>query len=123
MKPLTRWMIFTAVIVAFVIGALTLVVFLNMASGPKTVAPDIRQYENDTRIFTDFLIGFHQNHGRYPSVAEASQYLEGKKTAQGASLPRIDPWGTPYQYTLAATNRAFFSSAGVDKQFGTIDDL
>lgn len=63
--------------------------------------------------------------GAYPTTEQGLNILTNHVGPNAEPLlerPPIDPWGTPYQYTLSS-NGVRIVSAGRDKRHGTADDV
>jgi general secretion pathway protein G len=75
------------------------------------------------------LDAFQVDNARYPTTAEGLTPLVTRPPAlptwRGPYLEeiRIDPWRTPYRYTLTPGTRPDLRSAGPDQLFDTPDDL
>jgi hypothetical protein len=77
----------------------------------------MRRVENDFRNLHTALTRYSAEQGAYP------EKLGGALSSYMPRVPRRDPWGTGYRYSLQGSDDYRLESAGPDGKFGTSDDL
>jgi len=114
-------------IILVLLGGTATLFFINVQKGAYVNAA-----KNQINQFKSALELYHLNVGTYPSeqqglTALISPPAENSAKWQGpyvkAQTIPLDPWETPYKYTLVNADNVQITSAGPDKTEGTADDI
>jgi type II secretory pathway component PulM len=107
--------VLAAVCILCILPAL-LYVWLHSRIEP--LSPVIQQTRQDITALSAAVNDIRSATGAFPAEQDALTAL----SQRGVSLNLVDPWGTPYRYTLS--NDTFeIRCASFDKVFNTTDDI
>lgn len=109
------------VVFMFAIGAAAIGV-VHQSAWLATMPDDFTQKDPRWRVMTGLAhlngaaMGFVAEHERAPDLHEMKELVKDPKRW-------IDPWGTPYEYSVQKEGPAEIRSGGPDRKLGTDDDV